>query len=341
MENTKLSLVGVYVVFLAALLAASVLLIISINYQLLPFSTSLSTYVVFIILLISIMLWQIRQMVNATIQRMDNMLDHALINPASALIYDESKLSVLENKLYRLLTTSAASASSIVQEKNLIKTLVSDISHQTKTPIANILLYAQLLQEQENIADQSQQLIDQITAQSEKLSFLIQALVKTSRLETGIINVNPRLSPVPELLNNCIKAIRSQAEEKSLTLCLSCADDIQARFDSKWTEEALINILDNAVKYTPTGGSVSLSAIPYELFTRIDIADTGIGMEDKEINHIFKRFYRSPSLSQYEGVGIGLYLAREILNAEGGYIKVKSEPYKGSIFSVFLPNAQG
>ena len=112
--------------------------------------------------------------------------------------------------------------------------------------------------------------------------------------------------------------------------------DAFAVFDGKWTAEALANIVDNAIKYTEHG-TIRISAVSYEMFARIDIADTGLGIPESEQAKIFARFYRSKAVQEQEGVGIGLYLARQILSGEGGYIKVDSVPGKGSTFSVFLP----
>ena len=127
------------------------------------------------------------------------------------------------------------------------------------------------------------------------------------------------------------------AEEKGVTLTFTDISDITAVFDLKWTAEAISNIIDNAIKYTPTDGAVTVSATEYEMFAKIDISDTGIGMTEEETAEVFTRFYRSPRVHDDRGVGIGLYLAREILSRQGGYIKVRSEIEHGSIFSVFLP----
>ena len=129
----------------------------------------------------------------------------------------------------------------------------------------------------------------------------------------------------------------SQAQEKNIDLSIGKADGMIACFDLKWTLESLSNILDNAIKYTPEGGKVNVSAREYEMFIRIDVADSGIGMNEEETAQVFARFYRSPRVSQEKGVGIGLYLAREILSREGGYIKVSSVINQGSTFSIFLP----
>jgi len=338
MKRAGFSLTGIYGLFSAAFLTASLALGVGWYYQAASRTLLLALYLALVLLLAAAFLWQIRRMVASTIDRIDEMLDNAIANPTAVLSYDEARLSQLENRLYRLLTVSSSSAASIAGDRNRIQTLVADISHQTKTPLANILLYAQLLEERADLSDDSLKLARQITFQSEKLGFLIQALVKISRLETGIIRVAPQPASVGTLLQHGIDGIAEKAREKGVEIRLSCSEELQALFDPKWTEEAIGNILDNAVKYTPGGGIVSISAVAYEMFTRIDIADTGIGIDEQEINRIFQRFYRSSRVAQDEGVGIGLYLAREIISLQGGYIKVKSKNLDGSLFSVFLPN---
>ena len=172
--------------------------------------------------------------------------------------------------------------------------------------------------------------------QTEKLDFLIQSLVKLSRMESGIIAVHPQQGSIGGLLEELRRKYGAAAKEKNIAFTVSPAD-LQAVFDWKWTAEAIGNIVDNAVKYSPGGGSITMTAEQYSFFVRIDIADEGIGIAAEEIPKIFTRFYRSISVAEQPGVGIGLYLAREIIRAQKGYLKVKSEKGKGSVFSVFLP----
>ncbi len=223
----------------------------------------------------------------------------------------------------------------LAEEKTKINELISDISHQTKTPIANISLYAQLLEES-ILSKEQRNCVTALMEQTEKLNFLINSLVKTSRLEAGIILVAPTKNTIQSLLDNVMNEGMPKAKAKGITLSAK-KTDICAIFDHKWTTEALYNILDNAIKYTPCGGDITIRVTAYQLFSRIDISDTGIGMCEEETTKIFSRFYRSPRVRDEEGVGIGLYLAREIITNEGGYIKVQSSPKKGSTFSVFLP----
>ena len=270
---------------------------------------------------------------------LDRMLDDAIRGEFRESLYDESRLSALETRMAHYLSASAVSAKHLAEEKDKIKTLIGDISHQTKTPIANLLLYAQLLGEQD-LPPESRAYVSALEGQAEKLRFLIDALVKTSRLETGILAMAPAANPLQSLLDGAVAQAAPKAEAKGILLTVEPAA-LTARFDPKWTTEALYNLVDNAVKYTPAGGSVTLRAREYELFCRIDVTDTGPGIPEAEQAKIFQRFYRSPAVSGEEGVGIGLYLARQIAAGQGGYLKVTSRPGEGSTFSLFLRRELG
>lgn len=255
------------------------------------------------------------------------MLDDAIRGEFRESLYDESRLSALETRMAHYLSASAVSAKNLAEEKDAIKTLIGDISHQTKTPIANLLLYAQLLEEQD-LPPESREYVSALEHQAEKLRFLIDALVKTSRLESGVLAMTPKRHGIQQLLDAASAQAAPGAEAKAITLTVE-PTDLTARFDPKWTAEALYNLVDNAVKYTPAGGAVTLRAVGYELFCRVDVTDTGPGIPESEQARIFQRFYRSPSASEAEGVGIGLYLARQIAAGQGGYLKVSSRPGEG------------
>ncbi|MGO3751675.1 MAG: sensor histidine kinase [Peptoniphilaceae bacterium] len=276
-----------------------------------------------------------RNQVKKMIKTLDKMLDSAIDGSFSETIYDESMLSALELKLNRYISSNAVSSKKLLRDKDKINSLISDISHQTKTPIANLVLYSSLLSEREDLPKEVEELIKQIFIQSEKLNFLISGLIKTSRLETGIISVIPKHNSVKRMLRDVILQVKPLAEAKNIKISLICEEQ-QALFDFKWTSEAIYNIMDNSVKYTADEGEIQIEVLSYEMFCRIDVKDSGIGIKEEEINKIFKRFYRSSSVQDSQGVGIGLYLAREIISTQGGYIKVKSDVGKGSTFSIFL-----
>ncbi|MDO5145666.1 MAG: HAMP domain-containing sensor histidine kinase [Eubacteriales bacterium] len=286
------------------------------------------------ILVLLLLLYRSRRYARRMTETIERMLDAALEGEYSEQAFDESRLSALESRFVRYLSASTLSAASVRQEKDRIKELISDISHQTKTPIANLLLYCDLISEEE-LTEELRANVNALQQQAEKLRFLIDSLVKLSRLETGILAFSPKPASVLPMLEDIYQQFLPLAGSKNLMLTLD-APDLRAVFDEKWTTEALANLVDNAVKYTPSG-EISLSAVAYELFVRIDIRDTGIGIPEEEQAEIFGRFYRSEAVRNQPGVGIGLFLAREIITGQGGYIKLTSTPGKGSVFSLFLP----
>lgn len=279
-------------------------------------------------------LWQWFQR-RRTLRRLGDMLDRAIAGGFAEERFDETELSALEGKLARFLRGSAHAPKTLEGEQAAVKALVADISHQTRTPISNLLLYASLLLESD-LPPQQREQARAVMAQGEKLSFLIKALVKASRLETGIVVPVPSLHSVGVLLEDVAQQEEQAAQEKGIALRVRPFDGAAA-FDPRWTSEALGNVVNNAVKYTPAGGTVTLCAQMLEGFCRVDVADSGPGIPEAEQGEIFNRFYRGAGTRTAEGLGLGLYLARQILTLQGGYIKVSSTPGNGSTFSLYLP----
>lgn len=273
-----------------------------------------------------------------TVRRLDRMLSTAIDGGFEEEQFDESAPSALESRMARFLNGSARSLRGVQRQRESIQRLLSDISHQTKTPLANLRLYSSLLMEEELTPRQREQ-AQVILQQSEKLSFLIETLVKLSRLETDVLVVTPKLQPLSPLLERAASQAKAAAEQKGIALQLHLQQqaEMKALYDLRWTAEALGNLLDNAVKYTPPGGCIQVSATQYELFCRIDVRDNGIGIAEEEQAQIFGRFYRGRQVREQEGLGIGLYLAREIVQKQGGYLKLSSRPGQGSTFSLYLP----
>lgn len=271
-----------------------------------------------------------------SLRRMNDMIQSAIDGTFRADTFDESLCASVENRLAEYLAVSETQMEKTVAEQEKTKTLIADISHQTKTPIANLLLYTELLKEEEGRGGSETTVL--LENQVKKLDFLIQSLVKLSRLETGILALHPRKSGVSQLLEEVEEQYMARAQEKGLYLRVLAkeAREITARFDPKWTLEALDNLIDNAVKYTQEGG-ITVRVKPYELFVCIEVADTGIGVAREEHAKIFERFYRSAAVAHEQGVGIGLYLVREILRQESGYVQLSSEVGKGAVFSMYLP----
>ncbi len=267
------------------------------------------------------------------LDHVEKMLDEAIKGEFREGQFSEDRVSRVESRFADYLGSSALSADNVRKDRDKIKTLIADISHQTKTPITNLLLHSELLSETQLTEDQRESL-DAIGNEAEKLRFLIDALVKLSRLENGILTVEPKNDDVGRLIKEIDPAMRKKAEAKGLSFFVT-KETITASFDFKWTLEALSNIVDNAIKYTEKGG-ISITLKNTEMFACISVKDTGIGIKEEDIPMIFARFGRLQSSREKEGVGIGLYLAREIISKEEGYIKVKSKPGEGSEFLVYL-----
>lgn len=290
--------------------------------------------IVFIIIIAIAVVLGYRTYTKHTMKKLSQMLDAAMEGKFQEKYFDESMLSALETKFAHYLAASEVSANRLHEQRNQIKTLISDISHQTKTPIANIVLYTQLLGEQE-LTQEGRDCAMALESQANKLQVLVDAMVKTSRLEAGVIALNPTLGPIGEMIVRAVTQIQPKADAKQIVLEV-CDTTADAVFDARWTEEALFNLLDNAVKYTPCGGKVTVKVTEYPMFTAIHVADTGYGISEEEQPKIFSRFYRGLAHQEIEGVGIGLYLVRQIAQDQGGYVKVSSKVGEGATFSMFL-----
>ena len=275
------------------------------------------------------------------LRRLNEMLDSALDGSFEEYHYDETELSKIETKWNRFLSSSSLARKNIEKEKENLQSLVSDISHQTKTPVANMKLYAELLEEgiaRENLdSEQMLFMAGEMKKQAERLEFLMQALTKMSRLETNLVTVQPEKQSVEPLIFQAVAQIKPKAEACEINVKIQGNQKITACYDKKWSIEALYNLLDNAVKYSPRGSQVNLRVQEYSMYCEICVEDRGIGMTEEEIPKVFQRFYRGKQVQQKPGVGIGLYLVREIVKKQKGYVKIKSQPGQGSRISLFLP----
>ena len=250
--------------------------------------------------------------------------------------YEDSLTAKVQGKLMQYFDIMSEGKRQSQQDKQVIQSLVSDISHQVKTPIANIKMFTNILQQHQLPPEKQAEFLRTMEGQIDKLDFLMQSLIKMSRLETGTFVLHPQEGRLADTIALAMSAVWAKAEAKEISLSADCDSSICVQHDPKWTAEALGNILDNAIKYTPPGGSVTVSVRPWQFYTRVDIADTGIGIAEEHYNDIFQRFYRDPQVASQEGVGLGLYLANGIITRQKGYISVKSKVGKGTTFSVYL-----
>ena len=255
------------------------------------------------------------------------------------MIFDnDTLLDRINHQLNRLYQMLQANKKIIEEQRADLQGMISDISHQVKTPTTNLKMAAATLLEQELSREQQVEYLQSMNVQLDKLDFLMGAMVKSSRLEAGVISLDKQQVPIYETLAIALGSIFLKAEEKHLQVTVDCPDDLLVPHDPKWTAEALFNILENAVKYTPAGGTIQVAVVRWEACTKIDITDTGRGIPESHQAAIFKRFYREPEVHSIEGIGIGLYLTREIISKQNGRIKVTSAVGTGTTFTIFLPN---
>ena len=256
----------------------------------------------------------------------------------SQVAEEENLFYKINHRLVRLYEVMQESKNSVASERADLQELISDISHQVKTPIANLKMVNATLLEQEVPPDKQREFLLASSTQLDKLDFLMQAMIKTSRLETGVISLEKKQQPIYDTLAMALGGIFLNAEKKHIQVEVNCPETLVVSHDRKWTAEALFNILDNAVKYTPEYGSIHVCVESWEMHLKVSIADTGKGIPESQQGAIFRRFYREEDVHDIEGIGIGLYLAREIISLQGGYIQVISQVGTGSTFSVFLPH---
>ncbi|MBE5963275.1 MAG: HAMP domain-containing histidine kinase [Lachnospiraceae bacterium] len=267
-------------------------------------------------------------------RRIRQLVEDAIDGKFQEKTYDETVASSIEARLGSWISQSVLTEQALKQEKDIIQSTIADISHQTKTPIANLSLYTELLKEQP-LEKEALEYVNMLEAQTRRLTFLIQALVKASRLETGIIALKPENVNL-DLLFEDIRRQIAQTKEAEKRIVTMEHEEGMAVYDRKWTLEAVMNLVDNAIKYSEPGRRIQITGQAYEMFYRITVTDEGDGIPEEEQAKIFARFYRGTAATLKEGVGLGLYLTREIIQKEGGYIKLSSKAGEGSSFSIFL-----
>lgn len=270
------------------------------------------------------------------LQRELQKLERAISGNLQEEYFDESMDAAITKRLNQLVEMAGMQRDRAQEECDATKALISDISHQIRTPLSNIMLYTDLLREQ-HLEGNAVQLAGKIRRQSEKLDFYMKELLKTSYAEQEMLMVKPEKVSADTLISRACQTVEMEALKKNIYIscaesgCFCCADP-------KWTAEALRNILENALKYSPENSTVMAEVIDYDSFICIQIKDQGMGISEEEQGLIFQRFYRSAVAAGVPGFGIGLYVAREIISRQGGYIRVKSKLGQGAVFQVFLPH---
>ncbi|WP_102401039.1 sensor histidine kinase [Haloimpatiens massiliensis] len=254
----------------------------------------------------------------------------------------EGVFSELSSKIKQMSKALQYNFANLKKEKENIKSLVTDISHQLKTPLASIKLFNSLLIEEELTKGEIQEFLFRSKQEINKLEWLFNSLLKISRMEAGMIELKKELKDIKSTLLRAISEVFIKAQEKNIEINAEEIHSVLVCHDPKWTKEAIFNILENSVKYTENNGHIVITTELMESYLRIDIEDNGIGIPKEEFNDIFKRFYRGKSqrVKYCEGSGVGLYLTRKIFEEQGGSIMVDSMEGRGTKFSLYLQNCK-
>ena len=224
------------------------------------------------------------------------------------------------------------------QEENSTKALITDISHQLKTPLASIRMSHELSLSSDLSEEERQSFMETETQEILKMEALLDELVKLSRLENSMIQIKCEKCSIKKTISEAVSQIYIKAHAKNIEICVDMENDVETLHDHKWTVEALVNILENAVKYSAQGTTVNIYVSCLVNHVLIQVEDEGIGIPEGEVHEIFKRFYRGSNTKDIvkEGAGVGLYLARSIIEQQGGSIVAKRKNGNGTIFQIML-----
>lgn len=322
-----------------------VILIILTSVVIYYFSKSIIVLIIFLFfcLLIGISIFLLLKYTNNKIETfsdniystIDNMIE-GVDNPIN-LTYDEEFLSRINHNLFRLYEILNSTKEEASNDKLKLQQLISDITHQVKTPITTMKLTVSTMENNIENHEKNLELLNMLNSYLDKLEFLLNSLITVSRLEAGIIKIEPTKKNIGDTILKSLENIIISASKKDIDILFEYSDDYYAVHDKKWTVEALSNILDNAVKYSFPNTNITIKVSYLQNYCKVTISDKGIGIKNSEINNIFKRFYREQRVREYSGVGIGLYLSRDIIERQNGFINVISEIDKGSTFEILLP----
>ncbi|MDE7018920.1 MAG: HAMP domain-containing histidine kinase [Lachnospiraceae bacterium] len=272
-------------------------------------------------------------------RKLDTILEHFQSgNNYKNLHFDlyETRESRIASQLCRILDSGQFQKMQAMEEKNQVMELVSNLSHQLKTPLANITMNMEFLEDSTLSEEMRAKFLEHTKSQANKMQWLMNDLLKASRLENGMIQFRAEYTGIKDTIAKALSSVYAQARAKNIQLSVEEFQDFCLYHNPKWTSEAMSNILENAIKYSPEDSHVRITLSKMDIYTDITITDEGIGIPEKEFNYIFTRFYRGHDVEQQEGSGLGLYLAQLILQHEKGYITVSSKKGKGSSFHIFL-----
>ncbi|MEK4249047.1 sensor histidine kinase [Paenibacillus sp. FSL W7-1287] len=245
----------------------------------------------------------------------------------------EGELSILKNEIFKVTVRLSEQSEYLLRDKERMSEAISDISHQLKTPLTSMGVMLDLLKQPNLPHDKQKEFLKYMQQQLERLEWLITSLLKLSKLEAGTVLFQSERVKLAELVQRALSPIEIPIEIKNIHIVLEGDTDLTLDVDKKWTIEAILNVVKNAVEHTPHGGTITLTLSRNELYTALIVADTGSGIAKEDIPHLFKRFYRGKQASE-SSVGIGLAMSYHILQAQKGVIEVHNGLQLGAVFTL-------
>lgn len=243
---------------------------------------------------------------------------------------DFSKLAVSFNSMREIIRNNL---NELRKEKEFLVDLMTDISHQLKTPISSMTVYNDIMLEKDISQEQKRNFLIKNQSQLSRMTWLIKSLLKLAKLDAKAIEFNKENQSLNETMQDSIDAMESKAMEKNIKIILHEKEQIVFPHDILWLQEAFINIIKNCIEHTPSGGKINIELSANPVYRRIIIEDTGEGISEEDLPHIFKRFYKAKNASS-DSVGIGLALAKSIVESHGGFIEAESHKEMGTKFII-------
>lgn len=271
---------------------------------------------------------------NRKIKQIDKYIKDILNNKDTFDIrdYNEDELSKLKNDIYKITMLLKEEKENTLSEKKNLEVILSDISHQIKTPLTSMYVINDLLLDDNLDKKKRKEFLNKNRLQLERIEWLVTSLLKISRLDSGTIKLKKEKININNLIEKVIEPLKIPIELKNQKLIINSPNDLFIKVDLNWTIEALINILKNAYEHTKINGEIKIDLLDNPIYTEINITDNGEGISKDDINHIFERFYKGEN--NKESIGIGLNMAKTIIEKENGIIEVTSEKNKYTTFKI-------
>lgn len=246
----------------------------------------------------------------------------------------EDELSKLKNELYKTTVLLRETAENSEQEKINLSNSLADISHQIKTPLTSIRIMLDNIEDNPDMDRKTrEEFIEDISKQIDWISSLVISLLKLAKFDAGAIKMNDQEVNVKKLINHVLSNLAILLDIKNIKIEQKIDDNVLLKADYNWQLEAITNIIKNAIEHSHDNGTIHIDVENNSVFVKIKIRDEGEGIDKKDIKHIFDRFYKAKKSSE-NSIGIGLSLAKTIIEQENGYIKVDSETGKGTTFEI-------